>query len=86
MTTKYFFASLTRISDLPEVSFSAELLPREVRGTGDYVLGEVDSSPSNLGRIELTSGRTVEVVEGGLILVRSASATRPSKRSVNGAT
>ncbi len=68
MRTKYFFTSLTRISNLPEVPFSVEPLRRELWDTGDYVVGEVDSPPSNLGRIELASGRVVEVVEGDLIV------------------
>ena len=68
MTPKYFFTSLTRISDLPEVPFSMEPLPRESWETGDYVIGEVDSPPSSLSRIELASGRMVEVVEGDLVV------------------
>lgn len=68
MTIKYFFASLTRISNLPEVSFSVEALPREEWETGDYVVGRVDEPPSDLSRIELTNGRNVEVVEGDLVV------------------
>lgn len=68
MTVKYFFTSLTRISNLPEVSLSVEPLPREMWDTGDYVVGEVDSFPGSLTQIELASGRMVEVVEGDLIL------------------
>ena len=45
---KYFFTSITRISNLPEVSFSVEPLPRKVWGTGDYVVGEFSSPPSSL--------------------------------------
>jgi hypothetical protein len=29
MTIKYYYTSLTRISNLPEVSFSVEALPRD---------------------------------------------------------
>lgn len=68
MTTKYFFASLTRISDLPEVSFSVEALPREEWETGDYVVGEVSTDPSDLPRIELNNGREVEIVEGDMVV------------------
>ena len=68
MKTKYFFSSLTRISDLPESTLSVEPLSRREWATGDYVAGEVISTPSNLSRIELTSGRMVEVVEGDLIV------------------
>ena len=68
MTVKYFFSSLTRISDLPEASFSVEALPREEWETGDYVVGEVDPTPSDLSQIELASGREVEVGEGDLVV------------------
>ena len=68
MKTKYFFSSLTRISDLPESTLSVEPLSRREWATGDYVVGEVISTPSRLSRIELTSGRMVEVVEGDLIV------------------
>ncbi len=68
MTTKYFFASLTRISNLPEVSFSVESLPREEWETGDYVVGKVDTPPSDLSRVELSNGRNVEVIEGDLVV------------------
>ena len=68
MKHRNFFTSLTRISDLPEVSFSVEPLSRREWETGDYVVGEVTSAPNKLSRIELTSGRMVEVVEGDLIV------------------
>ena len=68
MMAKYFFTSLTRISNLPEVSFSVEPLPREEWGTGDYVVGQISSPPSSLARIELRNGRMAEVVEGDLIV------------------
>ncbi|QIN84708.1 hypothetical protein GBA63_20175 [Rubrobacter tropicus] len=68
MNPRYFFASLTRISDLPEVSFSVERLPRRAWGTGDYVVGEVGLPASSLSRIELSTGRMVEVAEGDLVV------------------
>jgi hypothetical protein len=34
MKSRYFFTSLTRISDLPERSFSVGVLPRREWGTG----------------------------------------------------
>ena len=68
MTTRYFFSSLTRISELPETSFLVEPLPRKSWGTGDYVVGEVGSSASRLSRIELSTGRMVEVAEGDLVV------------------
>lgn len=68
MRPGYFLTSLTRITDLPEVPFSVEALSRREWETGDYVVGEVASSPNRLSRIELTSGRMVEVAEGDLIV------------------
>lgn len=68
MTVKYFFASLTRISNLPEVPFFVEPLPREEWETGDYVVGKVDEPPSDLSRVELGNGRNVEVIEGDLVV------------------
>lgn len=68
MNRRYFFASLTRISDLPDVSFEVEPLPRRAWATGDYVVGEVVPPASPLSRIELSSGRMVEVVEGDLVV------------------
>ena len=64
----YFYSSLTRISDLPGRAFSLESLPRKEWATGDYVVGEVVSAPNRFSRLELTSGRMVEVAEGDLIV------------------
>ena len=68
MKPRYFFTSLTRISDLPEVPFSVGRLPRKEWGTGDYVVGKVVSSASRLSRVELANGRVAEVAEGDLIV------------------
>jgi hypothetical protein len=68
VTIKYFFASLTRISNLPQASFSVEVLSREEWESGDYVVGEVDEISRDPSGIELASGRTVEVVEGDLVV------------------
>lgn len=68
MRSRYFFSSLTRISDLPERPFYVGGLPRREWATGDYVVGEVVSPPNRLSRIELTSGRMVEVVEGDMLV------------------
>ena len=84
MTIKYFYTSLTRISNLPEVSSSVEKLPREEWEEADYVVGEVSSPPDGLSQVELANGRMVEVVEGDLVVARSVSATRHSNRSATG--
>lgn len=65
---KFFFTSLTRISNLREVSFVVEPLSREYWQTGDYVVGEVNTRPSPVTRIELSTGRTIEVMEGSLLI------------------
>jgi hypothetical protein len=67
MTQRYCFASLTRISNLPEVSFSPMPLPRANWSTGDYVVGEVNH-PRGLSAIELANGRMIEVAEGDLVV------------------
>lgn len=68
MKTSYLFTSLTRISNLREVPFTVEPLSRDHWGTGDYVVGEVDSRPSSVTRIELGSGRFIEAMEGSLLI------------------
>jgi hypothetical protein len=67
MTQRYCFASLTRISNLPEVSFSPMPLPKAHWNTGDYVVGEA-SHPRGLSAIELANGRMIEVAEGDLVV------------------
>ena len=62
--TRYSFTSVTRISPLPDLPFTVEPLPRELWDTGDYVVGEVNSRPSPALRVEMRSGRTIEVMEG----------------------
>lgn len=68
MKDKKFFASLTRNSDLEERSFSVGPVSRQEWQSGDYVVGEVVSPPNRLSRIELPTGRMVEVVEGDLVV------------------
>ena len=65
---KYFFSSLTRISNLAEEAFAVEPLDRDDWGTGDYVVGEVVGRAGELSRVELRSGRMIEVVEGDLVV------------------
>ena len=66
--SRYFFASVTRTSDLAEEGFTVTPLPREEWGPSDYVVGEVISRPGELSRIELRSGRMIEVVIGDLVV------------------
>lgn len=68
MSVKYFFTSMTRISDLESGNFEVCALPREQWSTGDYVVGEVISPPGKQSIIELTTGRMVEVLEGDKVI------------------
>ncbi|MBI3800199.1 MAG: DUF1611 domain-containing protein [Deltaproteobacteria bacterium] len=68
MSTRYFFASLTRISSLAETAFAVERIPREPWATGDYVVGEVNAHHRGLSSIELGNGRMIEVTDGDLIV------------------
>ena len=65
---KYFFSSLTRISNLAEEPFTVEPWERSGWATGDYVVGEVVGRAGELSRVELRSGRMIEVVEGDLVV------------------
>lgn len=67
MRNRYFFTSMTRISDLASVPFEVEPIPRDRWGSGDYVAVEVLTTSSGQ-RIELTSGRQIEVAEGDLVV------------------
>ena len=66
--SKYFFSSLTRISDLAEEPFTVELREQDSWETGDYVVGEVVGRAGEFSRVELRNGRMIEVVEGDLVV------------------
>lgn len=66
--TRYFFSSVTRISDLADVDFTVQPLPRELWQMGDYVVGEVNMRPNPNVRLEVRSGRTIEMMEGHLVI------------------
>lgn len=63
MGERHFLTSMTRISDLQERSFRVEPIDRGRWAAGDYVAVEVLTTSSGQ-RIELTSGRHIEVAEG----------------------
>lgn len=65
---RYIFASLTRISDLPDAKIEVEKINRDRWATGDYVVGEVYGGPSVLYRVELSNGRMMPVAEGDLVV------------------
>lgn len=63
MSVRYFFASLTRISDLSGEAFEVEKPPGERRDNGDYAVAEVTDRRSR-SNAEMGSGRMIELVEG----------------------
>jgi hypothetical protein len=62
------WASVTRISDLPDRQPSVAARPRSEWATGDYVVGEVLDGGGGPGRVELASGRLAEVLPGDLVV------------------
>jgi hypothetical protein len=77
MSKRYFFTSLTRISDLQQQVFDVKSLPRDQWQTGDYVVGEIIAPLTQKPLIEDCHGRMIEVRKGDLIIgalgVRSAT-------------
>jgi hypothetical protein len=68
VNTRYVFASVTRISDLPERDFEVRRLPRGAWRHADYVAASVTGETSSLYRVELANGRLVEVMDGTLVI------------------
>ncbi len=68
MADRYLFSSVTRISDLQHGEFDVQPLPRSQWADADYIAVEVTGSPSALYRLELRSGRLIEVMEGTLFV------------------
>jgi len=68
MKPHYFFASVTRNSDLPEVPFDVGMLDRSRWATGDFVLGRVTGKRNRLYQCETKTGRMAEMVRGDLLI------------------
>lgn len=64
---RFFFSSLTRISDLEEDPFDVVPVDREDWRDGDYVVVEVVTRGADR-RLELPSGRAIELAEGDLVV------------------
>lgn len=64
---RFFFSSLTRISDLEVEPFEVAPIDRERWRDGDYVVVEVVTRSADR-RLELTSGRAIELAEGDLVV------------------
>jgi hypothetical protein len=59
---------MTRISNLQDCPFEVCPLPRDQWKTGDYVVGEIVSPSGKAPKIELTTGRMVELLDGDLVI------------------
>lgn len=64
----YFFATLTRISDLATSPFTVQPLPKQEWATGDYIVGKVMPPVSPRHRVELATGRSASLLEGDQIV------------------
>lgn len=67
-SNRYFLSSLTRITDFKDGAFDVESFARDEWGHGDYVVGRVVGPPSSLYKIEIPSGRMVEMMENDLVI------------------
>jgi hypothetical protein len=63
---RYFLTSVTRNSDLDSVPFDVDLLPRSRWAAGDFVVGEVLTTPRY--ETELDSGRMILNMKGDLLV------------------
>ncbi len=68
MKSHYLFGSLTRISDLAERPFSVTPLPKTAWAGGDYVVGEITTTPGCMRLLELENGRMAELADGDLVV------------------
>lgn len=67
MKSRFVYSSVTRIGDLATVPFTVEPISRDRWRMADYVVAEVNFTASD-HRVELTSGRMMEVAEGDLVI------------------
>ena len=67
-SNRYFMTSVTRITDLKNGDFDVRPLKQADWGHGDYVVGRVVGRPSSLYRIEIPSGRMVEMMDNDLVI------------------
>ncbi|MGR8933471.1 MAG: hypothetical protein ACU837_03685 [Gammaproteobacteria bacterium] len=68
MQNRYFFPSITRISNLQQGGFDIRAIPRESWESGDYVAGRVLDIAGRLHQIELPNGRMAEIAEGDIVI------------------
>ena len=68
MNSQYIFTSMLRISDLEQKPFSVEKLDKFKWKTGDYVVGKITDTGSDILKIELTNGRMRSIMKGDLVV------------------
>ncbi len=68
MKQQIFHTSVARIADFDDVPYDIAPVAREAWREGDYVVCRVCGTPSALYKLELTTGRMIEVMEGDLAL------------------
>ncbi|HEY9657048.1 MAG TPA: hypothetical protein V6C65_01190 [Allocoleopsis sp.] len=66
--SQYFFATLTRISDLVKHPFTVQVLPKQDWATGDYVIGKVVPPVPPNCCVELATGRMAGLLEGDQVV------------------
>jgi hypothetical protein len=64
----YFFASVTRCSDLWQRPFQVTALPRDRWRAADFIVAEVIGKPNALYRCETKTGRVAELLPGDLVV------------------
>ncbi len=67
-SNRYFMTSLTRITDLADGVFGIEKVARSRWEHGNYIAARVTGRPSSLYKIEILTGRMVEMMEGDLVI------------------
>ncbi len=67
-SNRYFMSSLTRITDFANGEFEVSPIARSGWEHGDYVAGRVTGRPSPLYKIEITTGRMVDMMEGDIVI------------------
>lgn len=68
MANNFIFPSLTRIAGLKETGFEVRFLDKRHWRTGDYVAVVVTDPGGSYFKIELTTGRMMEAVEGDYLV------------------
>ena len=68
MNSRYIFTSMLRISDLNSKPFSVQKLDKIKWKTGDYIIGKIIDTGSNILKIELINGRMRSIMKEDLVV------------------